>query len=583
MINILKDENSGEDFVMENPEHLKEPSWLKELRGRYLAGEGIMFILHGNVLDLVPYEDKFISLKEFLMKGLLSKNKDIALYYDTSEGIRFATPEMRKKFIKSLNLRFALLGEPPIEEAALLQNAGQVLPLLEQSLKIPGQCSGVVLGYAETIVQAAEINFLTQEERANLVTFQRWATDPVLLSSDNLVLLITENIADINPRIVRNPQIYSIDISMPEYEERLEFIKYTLKDYDAELEMPVEQLAYLTAGLRRIQIQGMLRQSKKTREKITYQLIKDKKKNIIEDECFGLVELVEPNYNLDTVGGMDAIKNYLRRVVKNIREGNYRRVPMGIFFVGPMGTGKTFVAEAFAGESGLTCLKLKNFRDKWVGSTEANLEKILNIVKALGAVLIIMDEVDRALGGGENEGDSGTSSRVYAKIKAFMSDTGNRGKILWLIMSNRPDKLDIDLKRPGRFDSKIPFFYPQSQEELENVFKALLKKNKISYDVTDFSNITAAVTGYSGADLEAILLLSDGFAADGGHEKVLEEDILKAVYDFIPSRDSLTIEFMEYLAVFECSSRQMLPEKFKSMTNEQINERLRELKDHLNF
>jgi SpoVK/Ycf46/Vps4 family AAA+-type ATPase len=581
MIDLLKDESSGED-IAENSSGLKEPSWLKELRSSYLAGEGIMFVLSGNVLDLVPFEDKFVSLKEFLMKGLLSKNKDIALYYDTSAGISFAKPEMRKKFISSLNVRYSLIGEPRLDDA-LPQHASQVLPVLEQFLKIPGQCSGVVLGYAETIAQAAEINFLTQEERANLVTFQRWASDPALLNSDNLILLITENIADINARIIKNPQIRTIDIPMPEYEERLEFLKYALKNNKVELEMPVEQLAYLTAGLRRIQIEGMLRQAKKTSEKITYQLIKNRKKSIIEDECFGLVELVEPTYNLDTVGGMDSIKNYLRRVVKNIKDGNYRRVPMGIFFVGPMGTGKTFIAEAFAGESGLTCLKLKNFRDKWVGSTEANLEKILNIVKALGSCLIIMDEVDRALGGGDNEGDSGTSSRVYAKIKAFMSDTGNRGKILWLIMSNRPDKLDIDLKRPGRFDSKIPFFYPQNPEELEKVFKALLKKNRINYEVADFSRITAAVTGYSGADLEAILLLSDGFAADAGHEKVLEEDILNAVYDFIPNRDSLTIEFMEYLAVFECSSRQMLPEKYRSLSNEQINERLRELKSILNF
>src|SRR5206468_3472081 len=142
--------------------------------------------------------------------------------------------------------------------------------------------------------------------------------------------------SDINARIVKNPQIYSIEIPMPEFEERLEFLRYLLKDSKVDLEMPVEQLAYLTAGLRRIQIDGMIRQAKKTKEKITYQLIKDKKKNIIEDECFGLVELVEPNYNLDTVGGMDPIKNYLRRVVKNIKEGNYKRVPMGIFFVGPM-------------------------------------------------------------------------------------------------------------------------------------------------------------------------------------------------------------------------------------------------------
>ena len=452
---------------------------------------------------------------------------------------------------------------------------------MEKFLKIPGQCTGIVLGYAETIAQTAEINFLTQEERANLITFQRWASDPELLNSDNLIILITENLADINQRIVKNPQIYPIEIPMPEFEERLEFINYILNDTKIELEMSVEQLAYLTAGLRRIQIDGLFRQAKKSNNKISYKLIKEKKKTIIENECFGLVELVEPVHTLESVGGMESIKNYLRRVVTNIKSGNFRRVPMGIFFVGPMGTGKTFVAEAFAGECGLTCLKLKNFREKWVGSTESNLEKILNIVKALGSVLIIMDEVDRALGGGENEGDSGTSSRVYAKIRAFMSDTGNRGKILWLIMSNRPDKLDIDLKRPGRFDSKIPFFYPQNATELENVIKALFSKNKIHHEIADFTKVTAATQGYSGADMEAIILLSDGFASDAGHEKVLEEDLLKAVFDFIPNRDSLTIEFMEYLAVFECSSRHMLPERFQNLTNEQINERLRELKETL--
>lgn len=573
--------NSGSDDDLKKV-ILKDPKWLTELRDRYLAGEGIMFILHSNVLDLVPYEDRFVPLKEFLISGLISKNKDIALYYDSSEGIKFTNAEMKRKFVKSINLTQSLLGEPPLSEV-LPSQTSQVLPLLEKFLKVRGQSSGVVLGYAETIAQVSEINFLTQEERANLVTFQRWASDPDLLGSDNLILLITENLSDINPRIVKNPQIYSIEIPMPEYDERLEYINFIINNYNVDLEMKVEQLAYLTAGLRRIQIDGLFRQAKKSDNKITYQLIKDKKKAIIEDECFGLVEMVESDHNLDNIGGMEVTKTYLRRIIKNIKDGKYQRVPMGIFFVGAMGTGKTFVAEAFAGESGLTCLKLKNFRDKWVGSTEANLEKILNIVKALGSVLIIMDEVDRALGGGEDEGDSGTSSRVYAKIKAFMSDTSNRGKILWLIMSNRPDKLDIDLKRPGRFDSKIPFFYPQNSEELESVIKVLFNKNKIKFEINDFSEITKKVVGYSGADLEAIILSSDGFAADANHDLVLESDFINAIDDFIPNRDNTTIEFMEYLAVFESSSRQMLPEKFKDLTNDQITHRLRELKTILNI
>ena len=572
MIEINKTTTKKEDLPT-----LKDPKWLEKLRDKYLAGEGIMFILHSNVLDLVPFENTFVTLKEFLIKGLLSKNKDISIYYDPSEGISFPDIENKKKFLKSINAKLALLGEASLGDN-LPTVTSNVLPLFEKFLKIPGISSGIVLGYAETIAQSAEINFLTPDERSNLITFQRWASDPNLLNSDNLLLLITENLADINQRIVRNPQIHSIEIPMPDLEERLEFINYLLKSQKVELEMNVEQLANITAGLRRIQIESLFRQATKTNQKISYQLIKDKKKGIIEGECFGLVELIEPNHNLDIVGGMFEVKSYLRRIIKNIKDGNYNRVPMGIFFVGPMGTGKTFVAEAFAGECGLTCLKLKNFRDKWVGTTEANLEKILTMVKALGSVLIIMDEVDRALGGGNDEGDSGTSSRVYASIKAFMSDTTNRGKILWLIMSNRPDKLDIDLKRPGRFDSKIPFFYPQTLEETDGVTKALFKKNKVKYNIEDFSKINEKILGYSGADIEAIILIADGFAADENSTEVSENNLLKAIDDFIPNRDSKMIEFMEYLAVFESSSRNMLPENFKNMTNEQINENLRQLK-----
>ena len=142
------------------------------------------------------------------------------------------------------------------------------------------------------------------------------------------------------------------------------------------------------------------------------------------------------------------------QIASSIRVGKKTLVPMGMLFVGPMGTGKTFVAEAFAGESGLTCIKFKNFRDKWVGSTEGNLEKILQVVKSLGYVLLIIDEADRSMSG--NDGDGGTSSRVIARIKEFMSDTSHRGRIVVLMMTNWPDKIDIDLKRPGRLDYKVP-------------------------------------------------------------------------------------------------------------------------------
>jgi len=134
-----------------------------------------------------------------------------------------------------------------------------------------------------------------------------------------------------------------------------------------------------------------------------------------------------------------------------------------------MGTGKTFVAEAFVKETGLTAVKLKNFRSKWVGATEGNLERILNVIQAIGQVIVIIDEGDRAFGNQEGEGDGGTGARVMGRIKEFMSDTQNRGRVVFILMTNRPDKLDVDIKRAGRLDKKIPFLYPDVPELVEEV------------------------------------------------------------------------------------------------------------------
>jgi SpoVK/Ycf46/Vps4 family AAA+-type ATPase len=256
---------------------------------------------------------------------------------------------------------------------------------------------------------------------------------------------------------------------------------------------------------------------------------------------------------------------------------------MGILFTGPMGTGKTFVAEAFARECGLTTIKLKNFRSKWVGATEGNLEKILTVVRAIGQVVVIIDEGDRAFGGTEAESDGGTSSRVIARIKEFMSDTSNRGRILFLVMTNRPDKLDVDLKRAGRLDRKIPFLYAQSPEEVENVARAQVRKHRIKTDV-DFATIrdafSAKLVGYSNADLEAVLLMAnDDAQRESGDEAVVGAAYLaRAAADYFPSRDVELLEYMELLAVFEASSRRLLPAKYASMTPEDLDARLRHLR-----
>jgi SpoVK/Ycf46/Vps4 family AAA+-type ATPase len=161
-----------------------------------------------------------------------------------------------------------------------------------------------------------------------------------------------------------------------------------------------------------------------------------------------------------------------------------------------------------------------------------------------------------------------------------MSDTSNRGRILFLVMTNRPDKLDVDLKRAGRLDRKIPFLYVQTAEEVELVAKALLRKNKIKTDVDLVSirdSFSSKLIGYSNADIEAVLLLANEDAAreSGGDAPVLDKHFKQAAIDYFPSRE---LEYMELLAVFESSSRRLLPAKYASLTPEDLDSKLRHLR-----
>jgi hypothetical protein len=123
------------------------------------------------------------------------------------------------------------------------------------------------------------------------------------------------------------------------------------------------------------------------------------------------------------VGGIEGVKAELQRIARRHPRGQHRaRARWGCCSPGRWARARPFVAEAVRQGVGLTAIKLKNFRSKWVGATEGNLERILQVVQAIGQVLVIIDEGDRAFGNqSDGDGDGGTSSRVIARIKEFMS------------------------------------------------------------------------------------------------------------------------------------------------------------------
>ncbi len=600
------------------------PSWAEEIKRTYLRGEASVFIVHGNVYDQVFHDGKLSPLVDFISNELISK-KEVIVHYNPSIGLKF-----RKKERKLDNL-----------DTMLGVKAGSDAIAALDTLLLTQDRVGVVIDYAEMIAPAEGVSFQSDGDRRSIVTLHRWSLDRRFEHSDNIIILIAELLPELSPKLVSNPKVTTVAVPLPTAAERTALIRTLEPGAD---EKAIERLSSLSAGLKAVQIRGILaddedvldehaekrayilrllsgqpnaeqradtlakkfaghthdeikailspdkepapaQQSAQqaSRYEDVFKLLGQRKREILEKECFGLIEFVEPQHDFSVVGGMDGVKQELMNIAKNIREGNTNRVPMGLLFTGPMGTGKTFVAEAFAKSSGLTAIKLKNFRSKWVGSTEGNLEKILSVVKAIGNILVIIDEGDRAFGNAEGEGDGGTSSRIIARIKEFMSDTTNRGRVLFVLMTNRPDKLDIDIKRAGRLDRKIPFFYGQDAEEIEPILKAQLRRHKVEHELEwprDRAESSQKLVGYSNADIEAVVLLANDLAQSRG-SRVTVEIFAQAVRDYLPSRDADMLAYMELQAVFEASSRAMLPKRYADITPEELQQRIASLRPRI--
>jgi hypothetical protein len=178
---------------------------------------------------------------------------------------------------------------------------------------------------------------MVHEDKANLVSLQRWATDPAFASTDNLVILVTENVSDVSRRITSSPSLATIQVPFPEVAEREAFL-HAQDLSQVRLGMDIAVLAKMTAGLTLVQIRNILRSAALTKDEVDFADISLRKKKIIEQECHGLVEFVPPRHDFTHVGGMEGIKEDLRRVADAVKKGNRNRVPMGMIFVGPMRT-----------------------------------------------------------------------------------------------------------------------------------------------------------------------------------------------------------------------------------------------------
>ena len=569
------------------------PAWARDLVRAVRAKRSCTFVLHGVPADLVPVRGaaglRFLSLEDFLATELLAGWPSIVTY-NRAEGLGFTTPQARTHFQERLRSYDSVHGTTWAD--GLPRDAPNCFALLDSYYRhcaslSPARPVALLLPFAETLAPAGDAGFRSPEDRTVLVYLRKWSQDPVLLAKNVVIILVTESLTELDQQLVRSHATQEIEIVRPDGAERLTYLQAVRAPawYEKLSELTPERLSELTAGMTRVQMGQLLDGADAASEVLTRDRVRQAKKEVIESEGLGLLEYVEPRFDLSMVAGMPAVKDRLRRAARAIARGNPAAVPMGYLVCGPVGSAKTFLVECFAHEIGFPCVKLKNFRSMWVGSTESNLERILKILASLTPVGVVVDEADAALGNREQQGDSGTGSRVFAQIASFMGDTQYRGRILWFLITARPDLLPIDLKRQGRAEEHIPLFYPETVPEYDEIYAVMLKKLGIKTPVVKLSEVATEdqFLGLSGSDLEAVLVRATLEAEAAGSAEVAPEHLKKALGDFIPPSNSREREMQILCAVLECTSRELLPEKFRDADRGAIQARVSEIKSELRF
>lgn len=536
------------------------PSWARDLAQSYESGAHGQFVLYGNVADRFPLQGRLVSLTAFLESQLLS-GFALVFLYDPGNGLSvLRSGEAFQKWPGA-----QLIGAATREPRAAVE-------LITRYLRYRGNLSALGRDKVEHIAcifrgadQVLPANRQGEFETASLASLVRdWAAEPPFTELPFASFLIADNLNDLHPLIATNPRVARVLVPLPDGAVITQALAQLKLDHrKAFADDNGSDVSQLLAGVSITALNSLVKIREHQGKALTNADWVTAKKQMVEADSAGLIEFIESKKTLANYHAQEALKIWLRQDIALWQAHDLRAMPMGYIFCGPVGTGKTYLVECLAGEAGVPVVKLKNFRDKWVGSSEGNLEKIFRLIRALGRCIVFIDEADQALGKRDSgSGDSGLSGRLYSMIAQEMSNTANRGRVVWILASSRPDLIEVDLKRPGRIDVKVPLLPTTTQAESAALINALLKRLDLAVDAAEM------------AKLKLPLLLTPG-AAEALSVKVYRRVrtanesaavALAACLDgYQPPVAPEILEFQMRIAIREATDMQFVPESLRGL------------------
>jgi hypothetical protein len=531
------------------------PEWARQLHLAFESGASGQFVLHGNVSDRMPLDSRLVNIEHYVRDELL-QDFDVVFMYDLGNGLAVirggeqladwvpsalrTLPERPleafrfiSKYLRYLANVAALKAREPVRVAVVISSAGQILPADGEGF----------------------------EHGAITAVVREWGSSDLFAQLPFASFLIVDNLSDLEPLLAFAPHVTAAQIPLPsaaELQAVLTILREQFRDTIPDA-LNLREVGAAMAGVSTRTLEQLTKIRAYKREVLEPRELGAVKKELVEQDAPGLVEFMQSTRTLEDYHGQQALKRWLRQDIELWQSNDVRAMPMGYLLCGPVGTGKTYLVECLAGEVGVPVVKLKNFREKWIGSSEGNLEKVFRLARALGRCIVFVDEADQALGRRESGmSDGGLSGRLYSMIAQEMSDTANRGKVMWVLASSRPDLIEVDLKRPGRLDLKIPILPTSTRAESAALLTALAQRYELEISLGDLSRIDTLPQLLTPGAAEALvvkvyrLVRTERIAADAAVRRCL------ASYQSPIPQDVLELQMR--IAVREATELSFVPE-----------------------
>ena len=561
------------------------PSFIDAVGHSYNRRGKRVILLTGNVLDQFwsPRLRGFTPLEQTLYQEL--RDKFLVLRMDAASGISFYDMADEEELLRVCELanRIASKGQGLGDvEAQIAQTQHQPLPMLillrgishavtrlwnGDKLRFKPLC--LIMQFAGSLFPDGDFDQLSELDRQRLVTFLNWINDPFFSKSGNVILLVSDTKSEINRRVLALPVTEHVEIPLPSAPERAHFVNAyeaagATPDRALHFELSQEAFVEDTAGLKLTSLEDLLETSRRTGQPVRRRDVLAEVNLILEAELGDVVKVNIPNHSPQDIIGSEGTTAILHSIFQRCEHPD--TAVSAVLVSGPNGGGKTFQMEAFAAESGRIVIELTGLRGMWYGQTDKLFERLRWHIATYGKVLILVDEAHTAFGSVHHAGTHETERRLAGNIIKMMGDPRFRGKVLWALMTSRPDELDPDVK--SRAPLQIPIFDPEG-EARQRFIQELFKRRGLALDAEELQHIFEQTGHYSARDFDNLVR---EVRAQG--KSVLEVlQIWQASTAIVQQRRLQTL-----IAALHCSYPQLLPEWLRSLRTEAIQKEAEALK-----